>query len=676
MKNKVITLAAAALLAVACQKDNSANLNAPVYSDQGDIKELNIPTNFDFSTAREIEASITVRGLKDQPLGGKRISFYKGDPDKGNASLLGVGVTNPAGMLDMPVQIPSYTEEVVVVAHAAGFANKQVVSSLSNIQIDFGGTPQRDGIVGKTAGVQNVTPISGNYYYMGGFSTGSQAGLPNYLEPQGDNISQQFLDDVNASLPENVSIPNNNPSYLTTGNELDVIVDETSDVWVTFVSEGAAYKNTLGYYVFDTDNPPASVNDIDSVFVILPNASVTGGLGQLVAGDKVKLGTFEGGKTISWVLFQQGWNGNGVNVNATKFYSRIEFNTAESDPTKRQHTVQLLDIGRERLLNAFEDQTRSNNGSDNDFNDLVFYVTANPWENVNTGGIPPVTPEDDCDNDGVSDESDDFPCDASRAVRNTFTGTLAYEDLWPSQGDYDFNDMVVDYEIDHILNGSNLLVEVEVDWTVRAVGAGFHNGFGWSFDGLNPNVIASVSGQDLSEGIISISSNGTESGQTDAVIISFDDVFNVMPNPGSKFVNTIEGEPFVAPQTISNKITFTSPQQQSLVGLPPYNPFIFTDATRGNEVHLVNKMPTDLADNSKFGTMADATDVNAESTYKTENGLPWAIHISESFDYPKEYTPVNEAYLNFASWATSGGASNADWFTDAIGNRDLSKIYQ
>jgi len=676
MKNKVITLAAAALLSVACQKDDSANLNAPVYSNQGDIKELNIPSNFDFSTAREIEASITVRGLKDQPLGGKRISFYKGDPDKGNASLLGVGVTNPAGMLDMPVQIPSYTEEVYVVAHAAGFANKQVVSSSSNIQVDFGGAPQRDGIVGKTAGVQNVTPISANYYYMGGFSTGSHAGLPNYLEPQGDNISQQFLDDVNASLPENVSIPNNNPSYLTTGNELDVIVDETSDVWVTFVSEGAAYKNTLGYYVFDTDNPPASVNDIDSVFVILPNASVTGGYGQLVAGDKVKLGTFEGGKTISWVLFQQGWNGSGVNVNATKFYSRIEFNTAESDPTKRQHTVQLLDIGRERLLNAFEDQTRSNNGSDNDFNDLVFYVTANPWENVNTGGIPPVTPEDDCDNDGVSDESDDFPCDASRAVRNTFTGTLAYEDLWPSQGDYDFNDMVVDYEIDHILNGSNLLVEVEADWTVRAVGAGFHNGFGWSFDGLNPNVIASVSGQDLNEGIISNSANGTESGQTDAVIISFDDVFNVLPNPGSKFVNTIEGEPFVAPQTISNKVTFTSPQQQSLVGLPPYNPFIFTDATRGNEVHLVNKMPTDLADNSKFGTMADATDVNAESTYKTESGLPWAIHISESFDYPKEYTPVNEAYLNFASWATSGGASNADWFTDAIGNRDLSKIYQ
>ncbi len=29
-----------------------------------------------------------------------------------------------------------------------------------------------------------------------------------------------------------------------------------------------------------------------------------------------------------------------------------------------------------------------------------------------------------------------------------FTGTLAYEDLWPGKGDYDFNDLVVDYDFD------------------------------------------------------------------------------------------------------------------------------------------------------------------------------------------------------------------------------------
>ncbi|MCR9153626.1 MAG: LruC domain-containing protein [Bacteroidetes bacterium] len=676
MKTKVITLAALALLTVACQKEDQSNFQAPSFNSSGDIRELSVPKSFDFSTSREITASITVRGLNDQPLGGKKVSFFAGDPDEG-AALIGVGVTNPAGMLDMPVEVPAYVEDITVLVHATGFNHRMLVSSQGNIQLDFGGKPAaRNLSVGKTAASQKLTPISGNYFYIGDFTTGKYEGLPKYLENPGDVLSQAFLDDVNASLPERVSIPNTNPGYMTTGNELDVVITDSSDVWVTFVSEGASYQNTLAYYVFDTDNPPATEKDIDSIFVVLPNTSFNGAGGKHNAGDKVKLGTFAGGQTISWVLIQKGWVGTGVDVNKTKFYSRIDFNTAESDVTKRQHTVQLLDLGRQLLLNSFEDQTRSNNGSDNDFNDLVFYVTANPWENVNTGGIPPITPKDDCDNDGVSDESDDFPCDASRAIRNTFTGTLAYEDLWPAQGDYDFNDMVIDYEIDHILNGANLLVEVEADWTVRAVGAGFHNGFGWSFDGVNPNIISSVSGQDLSGGLITNASNGTESGQTDAVIIAFDDVFNVMPNPGTKFINTIPGETTVAPQTVSNKVTFTSPQQQANIGLPPYNAFIFTNATRGNEVHLANKMPSDLADNSRFGTEADATDVNAGYTYKTANGLPWAIHISESFDYPIEYTPINEAYLNFSSWATSGGAVNLDWFTDAIGNRDQSKIYQ
>jgi len=673
MKQKIFSLGLVALALASCSKEDSqqAVLNPSVETN---LKEVKFPSDFNFSTAREVEAQVMVLGLNDQPLGGTRVSFYKGNPEQGG-KLIGVGVTNPAGMLEMPLSVPAYTKDIYVVSHTTGFANQQVVAA-GDFNITFGGKPQaRNFGFGKTSGVQAVTPISGNYYYMGGFTTGSEAGFPSYLENPGDVITQDFLDDVNASLPESSPVPVYNPSYLTVGNELDVVIDDRSDVWVTFISEGAGYRNALGYYVFDSSNPPATPGDIDSIFVVLPNASLDGSGGKLNAGDKVKLGTFDGGKTISWVLFQNAWTGSGVNVNAPKYYSRIDFNTNESDPSKRQHTVQLADIGRQLLLNGFEDQTRSNNGSDNDFNDLVFYVTANPWENVNIGGIPPVTPENDCDNDGVSDESDDFPCDASRAVRNTYTGTLAYEDLWPSQGDYDFNDMVVDYEVDHILNGANKLVEIEADWTVRAIGAGYENGFGYSFDGLSPSVITSVNGHNLSKNIITNASNGVEAGQSDATIIAFDNVFDVMPNPGTKFINTVPGEASVNPVTVSQKITFSSPQIQSQVGLPPYNAFIFVNGDRGREVHLADKMPTDLADANYFGQEGDATDLNSEYTYKTANGLPWAINISESFDYPVEYTPINQAYLNFTSWAISGGSSYADWFTDGIGNRDLAKIY-
>jgi hypothetical protein len=35
-------------------------------------------------------------------------------------------------------------------------------------------------------------------------------------------------------------------------------------------------------------------------------------------------------------------------------------------------------------------------------------------------------------------------------------GTLAYEDLWPSKGDYDFNDLVVDYDFNIVKNNQEV----------------------------------------------------------------------------------------------------------------------------------------------------------------------------------------------------------------------------
>ena len=47
---------------------------------------------------------------------------------------------------------------------------------------------------------------------MGGFSDGTWGGVPHYLEDEGDNLSQEFLNDINASLP-NSRVPFNNPEY-------------------------------------------------------------------------------------------------------------------------------------------------------------------------------------------------------------------------------------------------------------------------------------------------------------------------------------------------------------------------------------------------------------------------------------------------------------------------------
>lgn len=658
------------LLLFSCSKDEPAQDTNPTLSD--DITELQVPPAFNFETANEVQTRIQVQGLQGQALNGVKVSFYSAHPDFGGEEL-GVGFTKSNGLLEMPLRVPAFMDQVFVRVHQSGFSNIDSVQVQPLIDLAFGGVnPQRK----MKMGPQSATPIpiSGNYYYMGTYNSGTYKGLPHYLENPGDNISQAFLNDVDASLPEERPVPTYNPQYLTSGNELDVVITQLSDVWVTFVAEGAGYRNALGYYVFDSNNPPSDASQIDSIFIIFPNTSFAYSGGELYSGDKVNLGTFDAGKTISWVLFQNAWTGSGVNVNKNKFYSNSAFNTNESDPTKRQHTVALSDIGRQLVLIGYEDQTRSA-GSDNDFNDMIFYVSANPWEGIDVGSLPAVTPTQDSDGDGVADESDDFPNDPNRAVLNSYSGTIAFEDLWPAQGDYDFNDLVLDYDIDHILNANNEVINIDANWTIKAVGASFKNGFGFELDGVLPSEITSITGYDLQENYISLNANGTESGQAAATAIVFDNVYNLISTNGGAFINTEAGQTPVAPVTLNMAITFVNPAAQSSVGIPPYDPFLIVNGVRGREIHLAGQDPTDKADATLFNTLSDATDGNSNYYYKTNNGLPWAIDVSTPFSYPIETAPIDDAYLNFSQWAVSGGSAKTDWAQDVQGYRNSAKIF-
>jgi hypothetical protein len=77
----------------------------------------------------------------------------------------------------------------------------------------------------------------------------------------------------------------------------------------------------------------------------------------------------------------------------------------------------------------------------------------------------------DTDGDGVSDTKDDYPNDPNKAFDNIYPsndafGTLAFEDLWPAKGDYDFNDLVVDYNINQVTNAQNMIVEIECTFQI------------------------------------------------------------------------------------------------------------------------------------------------------------------------------------------------------------------
>jgi LruC domain-containing protein len=379
------------------------------------------------------------------------------------------------------------------------------------------------------------------------------------------------------------------------------------------------------------------------------------------------------------VLIQNAWTGSGISTSGTKFYSESKFNP-EGTVAKRKHSVILQDNVHNAFIIGFEDVNRDSN-SDNDFNDLVVYATSNPVSGLSNTNVPVVDKGGDTDGDGVLDQLDAFPSDPLKAFITyspsaTEWSTLAFEDNWPSKGDYDLNDLVVNYRYTFISNSKNGIVEMTGEYQPIAAGAAYKNGFGVQFP-FAASAVASVSGQSLLKNYIQLGANQVEAGQSRAVIIAFDSHENLLKNPdGFSQVNTDVNRTKVIPSKATVNIKFTSPIPVATLGNAPFNPFLIVNQIRGTEIHLPNNLPTDKATATLFGTGEDNTTSATGRTYLSKENSPWALSFTDTFAYPTEGKPINEAYLHFNDWVKSGGVLYKDWYINTgTGYRNILGIY-
>ncbi|PKP29488.1 MAG: hypothetical protein CVU00_15385 [Bacteroidetes bacterium HGW-Bacteroidetes-17] len=671
LKRNVVVLLVITIYLSSCQKFNNDNNKT---KDGLEMENLIIADQFNYETATTVTFEIKTKTNNNDPLPNVRIDVYTSDPDE-DGVLIFSGITNENGIFTREYELPSYYTEIVISTPYIGLQQiAHVAISNNHITHTFGGAQPSTKNTLKTE-IANLK-ASNAFTYLGTYNS---LGVPNYLETIGDIIDADLLNDINNTLPERIRLPEGHPQYFNPNNRYDISLIEPCNVYVTFVHEGADYKNTLGFYVYDTDNPPATINDINEVTIIFPNTSYSNSGGGLASGNKVKIGQYPANKSIGWVLLQNSWNQGTISSSAARFYANPNFNP-ESNTSLKQHTVLLNDLGRNLILLGFEDINRANSGCDHDFNDAVFYITVDPIQAVDLSDLPSVDyTGNDQDSDGVKDEFDDYPQDPEKAFDNYFFaldtyGTLAFEDMWPSTGDYDFNDLVIDYNFNQITNANNAVVEIYGEFILKAFGASYHNGFGIDL-GINPNLISNVSGYKLQEDWPSINAKGLENNQTNAVVLIFDDTYNLMTRTGGIGVNTDLAQSYVTPDTTRIHITFNQPVALSSIGVPPYNPFMIVNQNRGHEIHLPDHAPTDLVDATLFKTMRDDSNAATGRYYKTTNNLPWAIKIIEQFDYPIEKAEILNAYPKFADWAESGGTIYNDWYKEIIGYRNENYIY-
>lgn len=184
------------------------------------------------------------------------------------------------------------------------------------------------------------------------------------LFPEGKNNYSVYPELFGVSLPKNL------------------VLKKESEVYLTFVAEGAGWKNSLGYYTYNQNNPPTSVDQLEK-HILFPNVSEVNEGGGLNSGDMVQLGNkkFPAGTVIGFYLISQGWNNGLVTDGRYTHYTNIEFNPGNH----QQHTL-FLEGQCNDIVMTFEDIDYSDNLSynDHDFNDLIFVISDNKDPNHKT----------------------------------------------------------------------------------------------------------------------------------------------------------------------------------------------------------------------------------------------------------------------------------------------------
>lgn len=334
--------------------------------------------------------------------------------------------------------------------------------------------------------------------------------------------------------------------------------------------------------------------------------------------------------------------------------------------------------------------TRLNNETKSLVIDIpVNAVSGNTWARFrfsSNGGLGPIG--------GVADgEVEDYQIELSGGLVSVsyypsidnFV-TIAFEDLWPSSGDYDLNDLVVHYRTGIKTIGEKV-IGVSISGQMLAIGATFHNGFGIDIPGVSRENIDPASIEFVINGLEQKNSP-LEKGQSNAVFIVTDDIWNyVTPAEGCSFYRT-ENNCGDSPVQASFLITaeLRSPVDKSTFTDSLFNPFLFASEGfprnsifaespgRGLEIHLKNRPPTDLADPSLLGRADDRSDPSNGLYYQNEAGLPWAVEIGTEWKHPAEYQDVVQTYPEFGPWVQSNGKKGSDWYR--LENSVKEKLYR
>ena len=210
--------------------DSSTSKEDPIIPEEPEGKYA----GFDFITVQEYQVSLSTSNIENEALGGVYLEIFTNNPLDTAGVLIPEhiklrcykGITNANGVAACKLNPAANTDSLFVLTYHVGLPRlTSVFLNGENLNIAIGGSDETKSVVKSIAKmavkldeIPTVTTDNG-YYILGDWG---KKGLPEYLEDNDDEITNEFLEKVNASLPEGNTLMETHPEYLASGDDANV----------------------------------------------------------------------------------------------------------------------------------------------------------------------------------------------------------------------------------------------------------------------------------------------------------------------------------------------------------------------------------------------------------------------------------------------------------------------
>lgn len=244
-------------------------------------------------------------------------------------------------------------------------------------------------------------------------------------------------------------------------------------------------------------------------------------------------------------------------------------------------------------------------------------------------------------------------------------GTLMFEDMWPAKGDYDYNDYVVNYNVEAKRGFTSDIVYVTMKLKFRAMGGSLpyrlciqvgHKSNSASAELLSSDVVGlEVDAAKARGGNVELLPN------TKHVILALTGFDDLRKSNGGEYYNT--ERKYLVAHDQTPEITFTLQLSEKRFKNEGRKELIWAFGDQFafdyflqrpdnmREIHLIDYPPTELYKNYD----ADLGGQGHTNYYCSKDKLVWGLKAPVEMAWPIETKDITTVYTHFADWIVNGG---------------------